>query len=117
MKSKLIKICFVLLSLVAFAPGVHAYSGPDVELSLPIYGNWCGPGHGGRSYNNPYPVDVLDTGCMNHDLCYIQNGYFNSACDKTLLQYIKDNKYQMKGVEKDYANLVYATFALAKLRP
>jgi hypothetical protein len=34
---------------------------------LPIYGNWCGPGHPGSAA--PPPVDVFDAACMRHDLC------------------------------------------------
>ena len=34
---------------------------------LPIYGNWCGPGHP-TSTALP-PVDAFDAACMRHDLC------------------------------------------------
>lgn len=49
------------------------------EASLPIYGNWCGPGHGGGP-----TVDALDAACKKHDECYDRRGYFDCDCDKSL---------------------------------
>jgi len=49
------------------------------EAGLPVYGNWCGPGHGGGT-----PVDDLDKACMKHDKCYDRNGYFDCDCDRQL---------------------------------
>ena len=34
---------------------------------MPLYGNWCGPGHPSRGF--PPPVDAFDAACMRHDLC------------------------------------------------
>jgi hypothetical protein len=51
---------------------------------LPIYGNWCGPGHGGG-----FPIDDLDRACMKHDYCYGREGYFDCTCDVQLIQNIK----------------------------
>lgn len=34
---------------------------------LPLYGNWCGPGH--PANGSPPPVDAFDAACMRHDLC------------------------------------------------
>ena len=48
-----------------------------------VYGNWCGPKHGSGT-----PVDALDQACMNHDLCYDRNGYFDCNCDEGLLREI-----------------------------
>jgi hypothetical protein len=51
---------------------------------LPIYGNYCGPGHGDSTYQTP-PVDAVDAVCMAHDACYDRLGYFNCACDRALI--------------------------------
>lgn len=51
---------------------------------LPIYGNYCGPGHGDPTYMTP-PVDAVDAVCMAHDMCYDTFGYFNCACDRALI--------------------------------
>lgn len=37
------------------------------ELSIRIYGNWCGPGYGGG-----HCVDAIDCACRTHDLAYDQ---------------------------------------------
>jgi hypothetical protein len=50
------------------------------KISIPVYGNWCGPGHGSGT-----PVDAVDDACRRHDQCYAKNGYFNCNCDAKLL--------------------------------
>jgi len=49
--------------------------------ALPIYGRWCGPGHGGGT-----PIDDLDAACMRHDRCYSRKGYFDCGCDADLIR-------------------------------
>ena len=51
---------------------------------LPIYGNYCGPGYGDPTGMTP-PVDAVDAACRAHDLCYGTSGYFDCACDRTLI--------------------------------
>lgn len=46
-----------------------------------FHGNWCGPGHSGPGE----PIDLLDSRCKTHDLCYAKNGYFNKWCDRVLV--------------------------------
>lgn len=48
---------------------------------IPIYGNWCGPGHGGGR-----TVDNLDACCKVHDKCYGTRGYFSCKCDRALVR-------------------------------
>jgi len=55
------------------------------QLGLPIYGRWCGPGHGGRALNDPPPIDAVDEACMMHDLCYDNRGFFDCGCDRELI--------------------------------
>lgn len=57
-----------------------AASGTE-QLGIPVYGNWCGPGHSGGT-----PVDDLDRACMDHDECYGQKGYFDCGCDGQLVR-------------------------------
>ncbi len=52
----------VLLTGLATPPSAHAFF-----KCMPIYGNWCGPGHPSSGF--PPPVDVFDAACMRHDLC------------------------------------------------
>lgn len=48
---------------------------------LPIYGNWCGPGH--PSATALPPVDVFDAACMRHDLCTASAP--ETLCDRTFV--------------------------------
>lgn len=76
-------------------------------LGIPIYGNWCGPGHPapgakygnclpgstGKLFPNPPAIDWLDSCCCKHDQCYDDHGCNNiciwftcpcARCDKEL---------------------------------
>ncbi|SDZ25036.1 hypothetical protein [Thermoactinomyces sp. DSM 45892] len=77
---------------------------------LPVHGNWCGPGHGGDSWNNPKPKDNLDHRCMEHDLCYAKVGYFHCTCDRNLLWGIYKSFPYMKQGERGTASIVYVYF-------
>jgi hypothetical protein len=45
-----------------------AASDANAFKCMPIYGNWCGPGHPPAG-TAPPPVDAFDAACMRHDLC------------------------------------------------
>jgi hypothetical protein len=53
-----------------------------MAAGIPVYGNWCGPGHGGES--GP-PIDPVDQVCCRHDKCYDQRGYFDCSCNQDLV--------------------------------
>lgn len=56
-------------------------------ISIPIYGNYCGPG---TDFNNAgNPKDQLDKYCMYHDLCYGARGWGNKQCDKEFVANLK----------------------------
>ena len=74
-------------------------------IKLPIYGNWCGPGHGGGD-----PIDVIDTACRKHDLCYARRGYFDCSCDRALIADINRGWDRMRRGEKIMASAVKAYF-------
>lgn len=77
-------VCAVLLGL---STSLHA------GFCMPVYGNWCGPGHP-RAGDAPPPVDEFDAACMRHDIC--TSGPVDSGvCDLHLvgeLRYLA-NKY------------------------
>lgn len=52
-------------------------------ISIPVYGNYCGPGTNFNTAGNP--IDQLDKYCMYHDLCYGANGWGNKQCDIQLV--------------------------------
>ena len=54
-------------------------------LSLPVYGNYCGVGHGDPTFETP-PVDAVDLVCREHDRCYGLLGDFDERCDRNLIE-------------------------------
>ena len=55
------------------------------QLSLPVYGNYCGFGHGDPTGNTP-PVDAVDAVCREHDRCYALHGLFDRRCDRDFVE-------------------------------
>jgi hypothetical protein len=55
------------------------------QLSFPVYGNYCGFGHGDPTWNTP-PIDAVDAVCREHDRCYGLLGDFDSRCDRNLIE-------------------------------
>jgi len=58
---------------------------PRKLLSLPVYGNYCGVGHGDPTFQTPL-VDAVDLVCREHDRCYGLLGDFDERCDRNLVQ-------------------------------
>lgn len=54
------------------------------QLSLPLWGNYCGPGYGDTTFKKD-PWDAVDAVCKAHDRCYYEHGYSNCECDKQLI--------------------------------
>lgn len=73
--------------------------------SLPIWGNWCGPGHGGGPAK-----DTLDAACKQHDLDYGKYGYFDCDSDIRLIAAISGSYSQMDFLEQQMAHAVVAYF-------
>jgi hypothetical protein len=55
------------------------------QFSFPVYGNYCGFGHGDPTGNTP-PIDAVDAVCREHDRCYRLLGDFDSRCDRNLIE-------------------------------
>jgi len=66
----------VLSALLLSAGEVQAFK------CLPLYGNWCGPGH--PSSAALPPVDAFDAACMRHDLCTAGPGP-DTLCDRAFV--------------------------------
>lgn len=80
----------------------YAYeNGNKTRMSVPIYGNWCGPGYGSGT-----PIDLLDIGCRSHDWCYGKRGYYKCSCDQELAAYIDRNIGNMSGTQYVMAQAV-----------
>ena len=59
--------------------------GTPQQLCLPVYGNYCGLGHGDPTGNTP-PIDAIDAVCREHDQCYALLGDFDSRCDQAFIE-------------------------------
>ena len=59
------------------------------EVSFPVYGNYCGFGHGDPTGKTP-PIDAVDAVCREHDLCYGLRGDFDHRCDRDLIEKMPD---------------------------
>lgn len=70
---------------------IYRVLGIGVSVSLPIYGNYCGPGHGDPTGETP-PINDVDACCRIHDMCYSERGYFDCYCDKELIDCIKTKR-------------------------
>jgi hypothetical protein len=55
------------------------------QLSFPVYGNYCGVGHGDPTFKTP-PIDAVDLVCREHDRCYGLLGDFDNRCDQNLIE-------------------------------
>ena len=91
-----------------------ASSGPHAQakLSLPVWGNWCGPGHGGGT-----PIDVLDSICRTHDRCYGARGYFACSCDREIVKNIRASVHRMGSRESLVAAAVATYFTYCLCNP
>ncbi|MBA4116147.1 MAG: hypothetical protein H0X71_06855 [Rubrobacter sp.] len=79
------KISLPVLSEVAKSGSPDNRGTPPRQLSLPVYGNYCGLGHGDPTGNTP-PIDAVDAVCLEHDRCYALLGDFDSQCDQDLIE-------------------------------
>lgn len=82
----------------------------QTRVSIPIWGNWCGPGYG-----HGEPIDLLDEGCKIHDGCY-EPGKKNCGCNQILIDYIDRNIYRMTGGQRQMAKVVRSYFAFENWR-
>ncbi|MFV0466009.1 MAG: hypothetical protein ACK5ML_08045 [Lachnospiraceae bacterium] len=83
------------------------------RLSIPIYGNWCGPGHSGPAG----PIDLLDRLCQIHDYCYANRGYFSCYCDARLEKSIMVNWLSISLSQKAVAAAIYLYFDSVPCNP
>lgn len=55
------------------------------QISVPVHGNWCGPGH----FGGP-ALDALDAACLRHDLCIAAHGApFDCGCDLAFMDELR----------------------------
>jgi hypothetical protein len=59
-------------------------TGAPLAISLDVYGEYCGPGHGDPTGCRA-PVDEVDAVCCRHDMCYRRIGGHDCRCENRLL--------------------------------
>ncbi len=80
----------ILLLLLPLAVSL----GPAQAVSLPMYGNWCGPDHPRDAYAAQLPpVDSLDAACMEHDICAATSGSGDCGCDIRFMNRLRGMTY------------------------
>lgn len=84
-------------------------SGVSPQNGIPVWGNYCGPFHGGSGL----PIDVLDSYCQMHDRCYAELGYLNCVCDATLVALINNNLDKMSSNARPVAIAISAYFTVS----
>jgi RHS repeat-associated protein len=67
-------------------PNCFVMVAPRPKFTLPcIYGKWCGALCPSSNLPvRPNPKDCVDASCRDHDECYGDSFYFNTACDRVL---------------------------------
>lgn len=78
------------------------------KVSIPVYGSWSGPGHGGGAR-----VDAVDDACRRDDECYEKHGYFNCNCDAKLLAELGPAAVKSGAAGRAAAAAIGAYFAVA----
>lgn len=96
----------------AYGPIVRPNSTTAPMDGFPVWGNWCGPGHGSGT-----PIDTLDTLCMRHDKCYGQRGYFDCYCDAQLKAEIGRFSGRMGWRERAVAAAITVWFSVTPCVP
>ena len=86
------RLAFILLAALAALAGPARAEG-DLPVSLPVYGNWCGPGHPSAPWRAAPPVDPLDAACMRHDSCTAARGRFDCGCDLALMSELRNTPW------------------------
>ncbi|AUB80979.1 hypothetical protein [Candidatus Thiodictyon syntrophicum] len=71
------------IALIGVLAALLLPAGPAQAFKcVPLYGNWCGPGH--PSAVALPPVDAFDAACMRHDLC-IAGAWSETPCDRAFV--------------------------------
>jgi len=84
---------FILLVLIPMAA--------QAQVSLPVYGNWCGPDYPANTAIAAPPVDALDAACMRHDYCAAARGRFDCGCDLMLMYELRNTVWPNPYIQAD----------------
>lgn len=65
----------------------------SAQVSMPVYGNWCGLDHPATLAFSEPPVDALDAACMRHDYCTAARSRFDCGCDLALMGELRNTPW------------------------
>lgn len=89
----------------------------SAQVSIPVYGNWCGPNHG---FKKP-PIDAVDGVCRLHDICARRMRYGDPLekiqhcdCDRIIVQRMPGAIANTRTTHgKRMGRLIFGYFSLA----
>lgn len=96
-----IALLLIFLSFIAGCASSPTATSQDIkEQGIPIHGEFCGPNIPTLKATDKRsqlaelrrisPIDDIDESCKRHDICYVERGYFNEACDKALIDNMRN---------------------------
>ncbi len=88
----------VSLILALLLPWVWVSPAQAFGSCMPIYGNWCGPGHPAVGAYPP-PMDGFDAVCMRHDFCTLA-AYDDTGCDIAFVEELRGLAMQYGGLPR-----------------
>lgn len=85
--------------------------GAAAQMSIPVYGNWCGPEYPANPATAGAPVDALDAACMRHDYCTAVQGRFDCGCDLSFMSELRSTQWPNPRAQSD-ARGIYDAIAV-----
>ncbi len=89
MKRVILPLAMVFLALFSLGAAAQMSS----PVTMPVYGNWCGPGHPENPMSAGPPIDQLDSACFRHDMCTAARGILNCGCDIGFLSELRNTRW------------------------
>jgi len=81
------------------------------QMSVPVYGNWCGPDYPASPGLAGPPVDALDAACMRHDYCTAARGRFDCGCDLAMMNELRFTRWATPAIQAN-ARGIYDAIAI-----
>jgi hypothetical protein len=93
-----------MATLVVTTPVSDTEKVPEVEFQ--VHGRWCGPGRPTEEERSSgmdlSPVDLLDSACRKHDLCYEAHGGEPACrCNEEFIWRVKNLQYNVPDLPED----------------
>ncbi len=100
-----------LAALIWLAGLSFAAAQGTFPVSVPVYGNWCGPAYPASLSVDRPPVDPLDAACMRHDYCTAANGIGSCGCDIGFMSELRTTRWDNPVIWRN-ARAIYDAIAV-----